>query len=418
MLNPILVALILVVGQPSAPKAEAPPRFRDVVQAHFAAWDKDSNARLSPEEVDALCVDPSIKGAEAAAVAAIKRVVRSDKFEVPELTIEGLCKAPDPGAASDSVPRDREDSPEPGPMPAAAKKPANFQAAYTGAYRRITGGHRELFADETPDLDKCHQGPLGDCFFVAPVGAMVVRDSSRVKSMVTEAPGGGYVVRFPGHKDMSVPALTDAEVALSSTTGDEGLWLPVLEKAMGECRKEASPTKYTAESATDAIAHGGSSASVIKLLTGHQTDRVILRRRVKGAAAASKDTPPPTELAGSVEELAAKVKAGVSGALKDHMLVTAGTNKEQQPPGVTPNHAYAVLSYDEATDRITLWNPHGNTFKPKGEAGLTRGYPTKAGIFSVPLNEFVQIFAAVSFETDRPAEEPATKATPRPAGSR
>ena len=39
------------------------------------------------------------------------------------------------------------------------------------------------------------------------------------------------------------------------------------------------------------------------------------------------------------------------------------------PPGVDPIHAYAVLCYDQNADTIHLWNPHVNTFKPKGQPG-------------------------------------------------
>jgi thiol-disulfide isomerase/thioredoxin/tetratricopeptide (TPR) repeat protein len=65
---------------------------------------------------------------------------------------------------------------------------------------------------------------------------------------------------------------------------------------------------------------------------------------------------------------------------------------------LTPKHAYALLRYDSKTDTVDLWNPHGNNFKPKGPPGLTNGYPTKDGLFTVPLDDFVQQFTGVSFE--------------------
>ena len=72
----------------------------------------------------------------------------------------------------------------------------------------------------------------------------------------------------------------------------------------------------------------------------------------------------------------------------------------QQPttPGLTPHHAYALLAYDQNNDTVDLWNPHGNMFNPKGAPGLKTGYPTKNGLFTVPLPEFVQQFTGVTFE--------------------
>jgi len=64
------------------------------------------------------------------------------------------------------------------------------------------------------------------------------------------------------------------------------------------------------------------------------------------------------------------------------------------------NHAYAVTGYDPKADRIALWNPHGQTFSPKGTPGLQNGYPTKEGRFTMPLTDFMQAFAGLAFETN------------------
>jgi hypothetical protein len=61
-----------------------------------------------------------------------------------------------------------------------------------------------------------------------------------------------------------------------------------------------------------------------------------------------------------------------------------------------------VLAYDEQKDTLTLWNPHGNTFPGRGkeikEPGIANGYPTRAGVFEVPVGEFVRIFSGVTVE--------------------
>ncbi|OWK43731.1 hypothetical protein [Fimbriiglobus ruber] len=75
------------------------------------------------------------------------------------------------------------------------------------------------------------------------------------------------------------------------------------------------------------------------------------------------------------------------------------------PPGIASQHAYGVIGYDAKTDHVTLWNPWGNTFDPKGPAGLKNGYPTKGGVCTMPLMEFVQVYRTLFYETDAPLKK-------------
>ena len=69
------------------------------------------------------------------------------------------------------------------------------------------------------------------------------------------------------------------------------------------------------------------------------------------------------------------------------------------PKSISPNHAYAIFGYDAKTDRITIWNPHGNDFKPKGDEGPENGYLIEDGVFSMPLQMFVKTFSRIMFES-------------------
>ena len=44
----------------------------------------------------------------------------------------------------------------------------------------------------------------------------------------------------------------------------------------------------------------------------------------------------------------------------------------------------------------------GQTFHPKGEAGLTNGYETDHGRFKLPLAEAYQFYTSFTFETAEP----------------
>ena len=54
---------------------------------------------------------------------------------------------------------------------------------------------------------------------------------------------------------------------------------------------------------------------------------------------------------------------------------------------------------------MTIWNPHSNTFQPKGKPGLENGYVTEGGKFTLPLTEAYQFYGSFTFETDKPLEK-------------
>lgn len=404
-----LVAVALCLLAPLAAPA-LQPTFASIAGERFDAWDTDNDGLLSAGEVDGLCVDPEVKGEEAAAVASIKRIIRSGRYAVPPLTRDYLSAPAPSGRPTTRADADRQDSGEvatPTPGTPALRTP-NFQSSFASSVRRIKSTKRDLFADDTPDLDRCRQGPLGNCYFVASIGAAVHRDPASITSMITPQEGGSYLVRFGNSQAVSVPALTDAELALSGTTGDEGLWLPVLEKALGLLRIDANPERYTTRTATDAIANGGSTSTIIRMITNHQTARITLKRRPRSTEKGPDGKPielPPVP-AGDPADLASKVRADVADAIREQRLVACSTGVEKLPPGISPKHAYAVIAMSQEADTLTLWNPHGNTVRPKGEPGPTHGYPTRAGVFTLPISEFVTIFSGVVIETDAPAPKP------------
>lgn len=444
------VTLALWTALGGAASAQTPPKptLSSIVEKQFDAWDLDHDGTLSAAEIDSRCVDPEVKGAEAATVAALKRIVRSERYELPALTKAYLMNPPVPGRPPREARPGDGDADDPSiengaqsADKAAANKPAgpttrvpSWQGAFRQSLSKIEHSGRELFVSgAAPSIDHVHQGPLGDCYFVSTVGAVVKRDSGAVTSMIAPraaGEGGGYNVTFAGGRAIVVSPLTDAELALSSTTsdrtGDGGIWLAVLEKAFGTMRLEDRPEKYTMDAATDAIARGGSTRATIRLLTGHTTEVIALRRKPKDPGAAADDpasTPRPARrprcagdppgpslvLAGDADELAAKVRKGVSAALAANRLVTIGTGDEKLPPGISPRHAYAVLAFDADKDALTIWNPHGNTFpgrgRKMGEPGFENGYPTKAGVFEVPVADVARIFRGVVIETEQVAEK-------------
>jgi hypothetical protein len=365
--------LVAVLAAPAAGAG-----FRAVVEAHFQHWDRNHDGKLSAQEVTALVTDPAVRGDEAAAVAVIHLHQRGHRL-LAACTREQLLR---PTAAAAEERRD------------AAPRQVPFEARFNTFRDHIRRASRELFVGKAPALNGLSQGYLGDCYFLAPVGAAVYRHGAAVRRMIIPHPDGSWNVAFGGAAAVRVRPLTDAEIALGSSAGGQGLWLNVLEEAFGQVKARSSWFRHGTAEGLDALAGGGDAGGVITLLTGHKARFLLLR---KGW---TKDRPPSPR---DVPALAARARAVLRDAAAGRHLVCCGTGKAAQPPGIAAHHDYAVLEYDARTDTVLLWNPWGNRFSPRGRPGLENGYATEDGQFRVPLGDFVRIFEGVFYETPPPA---------------
>ena len=367
-----------------APTNSTPPPFAQVVNQYFSQWDSNGDGKLTPDEINAAVTNPAFHDEAAAALAAIKLVVRGGKYTLPDLTQAYLVSSP---LREPSAPKVQTDSPDELAQPKVTDHAPAFQPRYRGALTRLHRISHDLFPQAKPVLDNCHQGPLGDCYFVSVVGGMVDRNPAAVKGMFTQNNDGSTTVAFGNGHSMKFPPLADAEIAISSTAGTNGLWLTVLENAFGKFREESQPGNPQDDPDTDAIAHGGRPGYVISAIDGFKTKSYVLVLG-KGQRHAAQF---PTNL---MDDL--------SAALQNHRLAEATTAANSLPPGINPKHAYAILAYNRDAGSLHLWNPHGNNFKPKGPDGPQFGYTTKAGQFDIPLKDLLVIYKSMIIETSAP----------------
>jgi hypothetical protein len=371
----LLPLLICTVGA-SAAFAETPapaplPKeaFLEQIGTHFAGWDSDHNGTLSDAEIDALVINPKITGAEAAAVGALKRAARGSR------TIPAIAEL-----TADRIKTLVADAPE--------KGQPNLPSMFDFGLKRITSTNRTLFGASEggqPRLETIHQGKLGNCFCLAPLGALVQGRPAVMASMFRPQPDGSYEVKL-GQQSVHVQPPTDAELAFIASNESAGLWVNLYEKAVGQTRNELKPETERSASAIEALARGGSAGTMLAVITGHE----ITRFSCKWA----KDDKTTTE---EGDAKLAELRGSLTKAVRERRLMTCGTTTVTTP-GLTPNHAYAILSFDEGSDCLKIWNPHGGIFKPKGETGLTHGYPMTDGVFEIPTTEFVKQFSGLAFE--------------------
>ncbi|MBX6312261.1 MAG: hypothetical protein IRY99_04980 [Isosphaeraceae bacterium] len=366
--------------RPRAETLQAARSFGEVVRACFAAWDLNHDGRLESVEIDALMPRQSIRGEAAAALATIKlreREVRATERPHFAISLEQLTNP-------------QADEGEAHPVDAARKGLHHFR--YESHYRRNLGVLatlvRRLYAGRGPNFQVMRQGPIGDCYFFSLTGYLAARTPQKIAHMIQPQADGHYLVRFGNGVAVRVPNPSEAEVLVnnSSSSLEDGLWLPVLEKALGMVmRARASAPKRTAE-ATDAMASGGPTPLIIHLYSGHRSHRISLR--------AGRDAPLRI----------ATLRRSLPEVLARGML--AGLNMDHSPPhdgkkipGLGYNHSYAILAYDPRTDLVTIWNPWGNTFHPKGPEGVEHGFVTEHGVFRMPLTTLYQQFSEVHLET-------------------
>ena len=365
-----------------------PIPFPQVVNQNFSQWDTDGNGKLSKDEIVAALSNRKIRDEAAAAIVAIAKIVRADKYNLPPLTKDYLANSPSRKVKSSDEETDSEDD---NSKTGKLNQPPAFQPLYLAALKKLQSTSRDLFPQGLPSIEGIHQA-MGDCTFISTVGAMVHRDPSAVKAMFSQNDNGSITVHFGNGENIKI-FITDADIALWSSAKTNGLWLTALEKAY---RKSLAKTKRSDDTSTKGLHLNGEdrpniyekfSGPTIEILAGHEIRSVKLN-------GIHPDSPQFSELRQELITAQRKhllIKAGVAGG---HKIV----------PKIAGDHAYAVLGYDKKQDLVHIWNPWGNTFTPDGPDSIKNGYTTKGGEFDIPLKDFVVVYSNVNFETQTPSQ--------------
>ena len=262
----------------------------------------------------------------------------------------------------------------------------NFVKSVEQTSHRLETINRELFLPTDPDLTTFQQGRLGDCYLLSVIAALLHRSPNVIREMIHPEVTGGFQVVFGDGQKIQVAPLTDSELLLGAKLDNRhGSWLAVLEKAYGIIRKrdrEKEAKRVAPASSTVPVEtlDSGDPGVIISLMTGHHAESLRL-----GKAAD----------ANQVHNLLTEMAKG------KRLMCASANNKEKPPPGMVNRHIYAILGYDAKKRQLTIFNPWGNSFNPKGPPGLENGYATKSGEFTVPLDQFEKVFSVVVYETDR-----------------
>jgi hypothetical protein len=287
--------------------------FLQTVRTNFAAWNTSHTGKLMLTEIEAGMQNPAYKGDAGATLSALMWSARpgKDKPEPRVFTLADFDAIEQSLASGDKLNR-------------------KLVSDFAEGRRKIAAENRELFADKIPHLEAIRQQKDSDCYFNSAVGSLANERPQLIVKMIRKNPDGSYTVTFPGQTPEKIPEPTDAEIA-AYTDASDGIWFNLLEKAYGRIRK-LQPGKLTNEPLDAAALHGGNTAEIVRLLTGHET------KNINFPIKSGKDPD---------NKFFNQIRAEISGAFDAHLAVTTGK----------AHHAYAVVAFDGRTDMFTLHNP-------------------------------------------------------------
>ncbi len=239
----------------------------------------------------------------------------------------------------------------------------------------------DLFANGKASIRPDHitQGELGDCYFLAAVASLAntERGKTAIFDMIKPLEGNRFEVTFPGQSPVTVDAPTHSERSLYSSSGKDGIWLAVLEKAYAHQQNDSAwIIKHS--NPYDKIGNGALLDAGIRAVSGKFSDTDIL---------------PLTRMS----TLRLKLQQAVAG----EKSATAGILNElwgdkRTDNGLPVGHAYSILDYNAATDEVTVRNPWGST-ELVDDKGRTRDGKND-GTFTMSLTEFKSTFHMIAYE--------------------
>jgi hypothetical protein len=344
--------------------------FSEAIIRRFADMDLDKDGFLSKDEINVALGKASFKGVDGAMVATLKKILgdHAQLSHEKRIDSDGITQAD-----VTDYDRNRETYRN-------LKVYKNIWNLYSFAKDKIDHTAAALFVGD-PDFLQVKQGFIGDCWFLAALVAVGMRDKADVVKMVKPIAGaaGYFDVTFPGAgKTITVEKPTDGEIAILSSVGANGFWLSTLEKAYGTAINQAA-YYFVDATVTDTINAGNTLGKGIHVMTGRDstgntislTRNSVLRKQLTDAFANKKI-----------------VTAGIRPSA--HELIDKLPGDNFRDDGLPMGHAYTVLSFDSAKDTIKLRNPWGNT----GPKGVTEDH----GSFEMNMTDFFSDFSDLASE--------------------
>ncbi|MBI4534199.1 MAG: hypothetical protein HY711_09680, partial [Candidatus Melainabacteria bacterium] len=355
--------------------------FGQIVQQHFTQLDTDGDGWLSKREINAAMQNPTIKGELAQAVSALKE----HQNELMKLSNDEWFFENDGVTATDIIEFDRlqKNVTQQQSSESVTSKLVNG-IDWTMGYARdvLKQTSRALYNDKVNPVASIaskavRQGFVGDCAYMGTLSAVAAFNPQSIVKMIEEK-GKEFKVTFPGAKDkpVTVSAPTEPELARYASGHKYGLWVPVVEKALGEFERKRSVGWSVPDLAHEAIDDGQYLDYTLQLLTGKKIE-------ITGITLGVEDT------------IHAKLKEACLAKYPVVADIEPGTPNCR---GLVGNHTYTILSYDAQKHIVTVRNPWGFGEIKRPDGGARDG--TDDGVFRMSLVEFCSSFKSICVATE------------------
>ena len=359
----IFVVSSLLVVTPTAATAGRFNSNSTLEEIVSTAWSDWSNGRSTAnyQQLSETMTNPKYRDAEAAALAAMCYYLRVNKGK--QLDYASACTVAEDNAVA--------------------------LKHYSEFVEKLTKINRDLYANsQSPNFALLQQGPVGDCFVFSGIGWLAKYRPQTIRNAIHEVSSNHngtikkyYDVSFPDGYKVKITEPTDAEVLFNTSPESitDGLWVTVIQKAVGTIWPKLTNGKTYDEDPTAYIDSGGTPKPFEQLWTG----KIPTEYKFNQLGSTPLDTVRDLLITMNSETLLAQA-GGVT------------PNKDDLP--VPGHHVYAILAYDDSTQILTIWNPWGSNFKPKGPDGLKYGYTRNHGVFQMSLTDFYSTYAYLTVE--------------------
>lgn len=351
---------------PPADRKEALDQLAQMIAGDYESWAGGKQYPLTIREVGWLQRDPRLTDAQAAFMGALALTIEGVSGKVRAISYNKLVELADNKKVQ--VKRYRGD----GQTVALSYFVDEYMTEYKNLTTNVNAKGFDLWGRSgKPTIIGLQQFQLGDCFWMAAIGAVVLKQPQSIQSMIQQTAWDKYVVKFPGREEPIRVTLTQGEISQFSIGNNDGCWMPILGLAEARVldkslKKQKAFWKITP---MGSVNHGASTSGALHILTGHKYTHVSLNNVSQRRVA---------------------------------KLLREATERNIPVCFTTERHGISVADYDPNTQMIRLHNPWGYSgeYKVWNNNACVAKVTMVNGFFSVPLSQACEIFSTI----DVPAE--------------
>ena len=244
-----------------------------------------------------------------------------------------------------------------------------------------------VFNEGEPKFYDIKQGRTGDCYLLGALAGIAANHPSIIASMIQPSDEGSYQVRF--YTPLGTPLWikidpcflgdkTDGKLIYAKTpltqNGDAIIWPALVEKAYAYFINECDKLLGERRRGFDKIGKGGYAHQALFHLTGKLPETIKLDQC-------------------TINDVIAIGRNAAQGT-----VTLVGSKEKDLPLHLQPNHIFTVLGFNEITDNLILYDPHGVNYTnaQKGERKKNSN-----GVIEIDCQSFLNHFSDATFASKK-----------------